>query len=134
MTAISILIKKLEGNIIFPLSAFGNNCQIGNYNFIDFKATSNHDTIIKDGNFLAINSVIQGESIIEIFHLSIQILFRRALDMKNNTILGANSFLKSKDILRKIYAGIPAREIGINKINFNEDKIDEIKDYYNLYK
>ena len=48
--------------------------------------------------------------------------------MKNNTILGANSFLKSKEISSgKIYAGIPAREIGINKINFNEDKIDEIK-------
>ena len=118
-----------EGNIIFPLSAFGNNCQIGNYNFIDFRATSNHDTIIKDGNFLAINSVIQGESIIGNFSsIYTNSVLGEHLDMKNNTILGANSFLKSKEISSgKIYAGIPAREIGINKINFNEDKIDEIK-------
>lgn len=118
-----------EGNIIFPHSILGNNCKIGSYNFIDFNAIANHDSIIKDGNFLGINSVIQGESRMGNYSsIYTNAVLGEHCEMTDHTILGANSFLKVKNTLPyKIYAGSPAKEIGLSEINYREDKILELK-------
>lgn len=106
-----------SGTVVFFGSQIGAGCFIGNFSVLNHLSSIDHDSHTGDFASLAPGAIVGGNVNIQLRSaLMISSSVAHNVTIRNDVILGGNSFLKDNTESLAIYAGNPARKIRGRKL------------------
>jgi sugar O-acyltransferase (sialic acid O-acetyltransferase NeuD family) len=116
---ISKNVKIGEGTVIISGSQIGNGSLIGKHCLINSASSLDHDNTFQDYSSTGPGTVTGGSVVVgKMSHLGIGAVVKQNIRIKENTIIGANSYVNKDCLSNHIYFGTPA--IKIRKRKYNE--------------
>jgi sugar O-acyltransferase (sialic acid O-acetyltransferase NeuD family) len=108
-----------EGTVIISGSQIGNTTLIGKHCLINSASSLDHDNIFQDYSSTGPGAVTGGSVVVgKMSHLGIGSVVKQNISIKENTVIGANSYVNKNCLSNHIYFGNPA--IKIRKRKYNE--------------
>jgi sugar O-acyltransferase (sialic acid O-acetyltransferase NeuD family) len=106
-----------EGTIVMPHAVVGPNSTVGKFCIINTQSSIDHDCNMMDFSSIAPNAVTGGS--VKIGYrsaISIGAVIKQGLQIGDDSVLGASSYLNKNLANNKVAYGIPAKEVRGRKI------------------
>ena len=109
---VSIFSDICEGSVIMPGVVIGPNTKIGKFCILNTRASIDHDSVMSDFSSLAPGVVTGGTVSIGIRSVvSIGAIVKHNIEIGNDSVLGASSYLNKNLSSNKLAYGVPAKVI-----------------------
>jgi len=106
-----------EGTVVMPNAVIGPNSKVGNFCIINTHASIDHDCVMYDYSSLAPAAVTGGAVTIGLRSaISIGAVIKHGLNIGEDCVLGANSYLDKDLPNNQVAYGTPAKKVRIRNI------------------
>ena len=105
-----------DGTVVMPNATVGPNSTVGKFCIINTQSSIDHDCNMLDFSSIAPNAVTGGAVTIGYRSaISIGAIVKQGLQIGNDSVLGASSYLNKNLANNKVAYGIPAKEVRVRK-------------------